>query len=166
MLISKVRSDVHWQTIKLTSFQYSTIVPTVQSWSEHSAVKAQTALIIKKQQQRNNSAKEDQYLRVHMNRVAVKLILYFIHTCRSAELVLCNTLLNHCNNQGQTNYAQIEHLSIMLLSVTLKIIALCSKLCLCHSIMLKDAGRILYKEKTTAKEGHSQTYKPSEPCIL
>ena len=31
---------VDWHTRKLTSFQYSTIVPTVQSWSEHSAVKA------------------------------------------------------------------------------------------------------------------------------
>ena len=31
---------VDWRTIKLTSFQYSMIVPTVQSWSEHSAVKS------------------------------------------------------------------------------------------------------------------------------
>lgn len=142
MLISKVRSDVHWQTIRLTSFQYSTIVPTVQSSSEHSAVKAQTALIIKKQQQRNNSGK-DQYLSVHMNRVAVKLVLYFIHRSASgvSDLQYTTQPLQQPRQMTTSRVRQIMlKLSIMLLSVTCKIIALCSKLCLCPSIMLKDAG--------------------------
>lgn len=125
MLISKVRSDVHWQTIKLTSFQYSTIVPTVQSWSEHSAVKAQTALIIK-----ITAAKEQLNQRRSLQ---MKLILYFhsyMQICFAMHYSTIATTMTNDNKQGQTNnyYAQIEHLSIMLLSIT------CIKN---HSIMLK-----------------------------